>query len=124
MIENKIKTLRNILDGSDGSRFPEAEKLANEIVILLSHGYERGSMREGWGLLLLGGKTDPGRWASYHEMGAYGNRIYGTGNWTYEYHYWKAELPKGIEPLPLVINYTAELMDRTDKINQLITDNQ
>jgi len=73
MIENKLKALRDILEGSDGIGFPEAEKLAAEVV-----------------------------------------RLYDIGFC----------LPSGLQPLPLVINYTVELMDSTDKINQLITDNQ
>ena len=73
LLENKIKTLRNILGGDEPSRFPEAEKLAAEVV-----------------------------------------RLYDVGFC----------LPSGLQPLPLIINYTVELMDRTDKINQLITNNQ
>ena len=36
----KLETLRTILEGCEGSRFPEAEKLAYEIVLLIGYGVE------------------------------------------------------------------------------------
>jgi len=68
-MKNKIETLRELLESSDGSLLPKAENLAEEIC----KDY-------------LGGK----------------------------------DVPSGLEPLPLIINYTHGLLILTEEVNSLI----